>query len=192
MTDDSKFIGPEFTPPGDDERDAGGDREQRPPWLLPVALVGCGCLGLPILLIVVGVLGLGNTVRRFYRSTGSYQVYQLASETVTADNDVIAALGEPVETGWTSQVRERYDLDEPGTVCMQFGVTGSDRSGNVYAEAHRLEDVWELHQLVVSVDGMATSVAVIPLAAEAQPLCPDFELPEAQPDEILPNSGTEI
>lgn len=192
MADNPKFIGPEFTPPDDHESDAGSDRGRRPQWLLPLTLIGCGCLGLPILLIGLGVFGLGNTALRLYRSSGSYQVYQLASDSVATDNDVIAALGEPVETGWTSQVTESYDLDELGKVCMRFSVTGSDRNGDVYTEAHHIDGAWQLHQLMVSVDGMATSVAVIPLTVEAQPLCPDFGLPETKPEEILPDSGTEI
>lgn len=192
MSDDQNFTGPEFIPPEDGERSAGGDRPQRPQWVIPIALIGCGCIGLPLFLIVFGVLGLGNTLLRVYRSTGTHQVYQLASETVETDADVVAILGEPVEAGWASQSREAYEADEPGKVCMRFSVTGSDRSGSTYAEAQNIDGAWQLHQLIVNVSGETTPIAVMPLADEAQPLCPEFDAPDTEEEEILPDAGTEI
>ena len=189
---------PEFVPPEDVVR-GESDRSSRPRWLLPTVLIGCGCIGLPILLVVFGVLGVSNTLLRLYRSTGSYQVYQLAAETVETDDAVRAALGKPVETGWASRVTETYETSESGQVCMRFSVAGSDRSGSAYVEATSVEGAWQLHQLVVSVNGEPLPVTVDPLAAEEQPLCPDFDEPDAfdtpeddDVDEILPDAGTEI
>lgn len=196
MTDHANGPEPEFIPPdGASER----DRPARNRWVLPTLLIGCGCIGLPILLVVFGVLGVSNTLVRLYRSTGSYQVYQLAAETVETDDAVIAALGEPVETGWTSRVKETYETSESGQVCLRFSVTGSDRSGSAYVEATSTAGAWQLHQLVVSVNGESPPVAVEPLTAEAEPLCPDFDDPDSfdapeadEEEEVLPGAGTEI
>lgn len=198
MSNPNHDPGPEFIPP--DEQDIGGtgDRPPRHRWVLPAVLIGCGCIGLPILLVVFGVLGVSNTLLRLYRSTGSYQVYQLAAETLETDEAVVAALGEPVETGWTSRVQETYETSEAGQVCMRFSVTGSDRSGSAYVEATSTEGTWQLHQLMVRVNGEPSPVAVEPLTAEEQPLCPDFDDPDSfdappdEEDEILPDAGTEI
>jgi len=103
MSDPANSPEPEFIPPDDEAVVAGGDRSAQNQWILPTFLIGCGCVGLPFVLIVFGALGVGNTLLRLYRSTGSYQVYQLASETVETDPEVMAALGEPVEAGWASR-----------------------------------------------------------------------------------------
>jgi len=198
MSDPANSPEPEFIPPDDEAVVAGGDRSAQNQWILQTFLIGCGCVGLPFVLIVFGALGVGNTLLRLYRSTGSYQVYQLASETVETDPEVMAALGEPVEAGWASRTQETYETSESGQVCMRFSVAGGDRSGSAYVEANNRAGAWQLHQLVVSVNGETELVVVIPLDAEAQPLCPDFEAPDSfdapqdEEEEILPEAGTEI
>jgi len=198
MSDQPNPPGPEFIPPDDHAVAEGSDRPSPNRWLIPTLLIGCGCVGLPLLLIVFGVLGVGNTLLRLYRSTGSYQVYQLASETVETDPEVIAALGEPVEAGWASRTEETYETSESGQVCMRFSVAGGDRSGSAYVEANSREGAWQLHQLVVSVNGEPDPVAVVPLPAEEPSLCPDFDSPDSfetpaeEEEEILPDAGTEI
>jgi hypothetical protein len=149
---------------------------------------------------VFGLFGLGNTVRRVYQSTGTYQVYQIASEAVETSDEAIAALGDPVEAGWTSQSEEFYGANERGQVCMRFTVSGRDRSGSAYTEAQSVQGAWQLHQLILSVNGEPDPVAIVPLEAEAQPLCPDFDAPDPDPDEdtapereeTIPAPSTEI
>lgn len=199
MVEPSDDNGTQFVPPSDSEQAAQrqrGDRGKR--WILPVAALGCGCVGIPILLAAVGVLGVGTTVRRLVRSTGTYQVYQLASSELKADATVQDRLGHPIETGLTTQSREVYDADGTGKVCLRFRVVGNERSGSAYAEAQSAAGAWQIHQLALTVNGEADAVAIVPLSDNADPLCPDFDALESpqfeDPDEsdILPGTGTEI
>lgn len=184
MPEDSSFDAPGkppidagFTPP-DDEAASDGDRK----WIIPVVALGCGCVCLPLMVILSVLLGLGSSMQRLYKSTGSYQVYQLASTEIEASNVVGEALGRPVETGWTSHVQETYPADEAGQVCIRFNVTGEDRSGSAYAEAKNEQGTWQLYQLTVSVNGELEPLTLVPLPTERSPLCPDFDEPDSDSD----------
>ncbi|HEY9886882.1 MAG TPA: cytochrome c oxidase assembly factor Coa1 family protein [Candidatus Obscuribacterales bacterium] len=188
--DDADFIGTHETIPP-----AASDRDNGKKWAIALTLVGCGCVGLPLLLIALSISGIVSTAQRFYQSTGTYQVYQLASARVETDAAVISVLGQPVEAGWTSQSHEAYETGSDGIVCLRFAVNGGDRSGSAYAEARQQDGAWQLHQLLVAANGVPEPVAIVPLAAAAAPLCPDFEdespPPNAPEDGISP-PGTAI
>lgn len=207
MPENSSFDDRDFVPPGDEElipsatsdSPAVSGEENGKKWIIPVLALGCGCICLPLVMIVVGVLGLGNTARRLYQSTGTYQVYQLATQAVETDPAAIAALGGSVETGWTSRSTEVYGTNNIGKVCIRFNVIGADRSGSAYAEAENSEGSWQLHQLKLSVNGEVEPLTIVPLAATEQSLCPDFDTSEpdlegTDPDRDEPPSlpGTEI
>lgn len=196
--DDSDFVPPEtdFVPPEDDEDFVPPPRDLPPQdpsdntnqWVIPIVAVGCGCIGLPLLAIALGLFGIGNMARRLYQSTGTYQVYQLASEAVQTNATVIETLGSPVETGWTSKSREFYEANDTGKVCMRFNVTGDDSSGSAYAEAQNIAGAWQLHQLVVMVNGQPEPLTVVPLEPEETPLCPGFDDPDSDFDETPPEN----
>lgn len=200
--DDADFVPPledEFLPPSDTNPSPPAEPNNDRKWIIPVVALGCGCVCLPFIALILGLLGLGNTARRLYQSTGTYQVYQLASEAVETDARVIDVLGKPVEAGWTSKSQESYTTDDAGVVCMRFNVMGSDRSGSAYAEAQQQAGAWQLHQLTVGVNGRTEPLAIVPLGTEESPLCPDFDEPDSlepaptpEEEEVLPREGTEI
>lgn len=162
----------------------------RTPWLAIAGCVGCGCLGMPLLIVGLGIVGLGGTFWQMVRSSGSYQVYQLAAAEVETNAIVAEALGSPIEPGWISQTKEHYN-NESGYVCLRFGVTGANLSGSAYAEAQNIESTWQLHQLLLTVDGESEMVKLIPLSLDEEPLCPDFDDPDPEPIESEPDA-TEI
>ncbi|MGF1521726.1 MAG: cytochrome c oxidase assembly factor Coa1 family protein [Leptolyngbyaceae cyanobacterium] len=160
---------------------------KRKPWLAIAGCIGCGCIGIPILIVGLGIVGLGGTFWSMVRSTGSYQVYQLAAAEVETNAIVTEALGSPVEPGWVLQTREHHD-NETGHVCLRFPVTGADLSGSIYAEAQSSESTWQLHQLLLSVNGEAEIVELIPLTQDEESLCPDFDDPDSEPVESEPDA----
>ncbi|MGD1940649.1 MAG: cytochrome c oxidase assembly factor Coa1 family protein [Leptolyngbyaceae cyanobacterium] len=182
MSEESNFdapgkppIDPGFTPPEEDAVSDGGRK-----WIIPVVALGCGCVCLPLIVILSVLFGLGTSVQRLYKSTGSYQVYQLASTEIEASDEVAEVLGSPVETGWTSHVQESYPANEAGQVCIRFNVAGEDRNGSVYAEAQNEQGAWQLYQLTVSVNGEPEPLTLVPVPTERSPLCPEFD--ESEPD----------
>ena len=170
-------IDPGFTPL---EEDAASDGDRK--WIIPVVALGCGCVCLPLIVVLSVLFGLGSSVQRLYKSTGSYQVYQLASTEVESSDAVAEALGSPVETGWTSKVQETYPADGAGQVCIRFNVSGDDLRGSVYAEAQNEQGAWQLYQLSVAVNGEPETLTLLPLPTERSPLCPDFDEPEPEPN----------
>ncbi len=143
-----------------------------PAWL-PLAL-GCGCVGIPVLVVILGLSGITHTFLRLYRSTGSYQVYQVAAEQVKQAPAVRSTLGEPIEPGWVAKSSEHYDDTTEGQVCQQFKVTGQQRQGRVYVEAQRMQGTWQIHQLYVEVNDQPDPIILKPLDQGAKSLCPDF------------------
>jgi hypothetical protein len=206
MSENSNYDSGEFSPPEfPDELQTSAEMPSRPSanedgkkWVIPAVALGCGCVGLPFLLIVLGVFGLGGTARRLYRSTGTYQVYQLAADEVETNAEVREILGDSAEAGWTSQSTEAYE-DGVGTVCMRFNVVGDDRSGSVYAEAENTQGAWQLHQLMLAVNGETEIYPIIRLENAAEPLCPNFDaldsesdVPNPDVDDAPPTPSTEI
>jgi hypothetical protein len=196
----------EFLPPFEEDPVPLEDSSPPPPtdpgndkkWIVPVLALGCGCICAPLIAIALGLFGLGNTARRLYQSTGTYQVYQLASEEVETDAEVVDVLGSPVEAGWTTQSREAYE-NGTGIVCMRFNVIGGDRSGSAYAEAQQHGGAWKLYQISLLVNDPTAPVEIVLQPPEGQPLCPNFDDPDApaktpgpEDDEVLPGTGTEI
>ena len=199
--EDGEFLPPDFSdepqPPAEPTPPPRTNEDGRK-WVIPAVALGCGCIGVPFLLVIFGVFGLGNTARRLYQSTGTYQVYQLASAEVETDTQVRETLGDPIEAGWTSKSTEAYE-NGTGKVCMRFNVIGGDRSGSAYAEAEKAQGAWQLHQLTLVVNGETELIPIVPLETAAQPLCPNFDAPDSEfdtpdgdSDEALPVPGTEI
>ena len=181
MSEESNFDAPGkpptdagFTPPTEEDAASDGDKK----WIIPVVALGCGCVCLLLMVVLSVLFGLGSSVQRLYKSTGSYQVYQLASTEVETSDEVAEALGSLVETGWTSKVQESYPADGAGQVCIRFNVSGEDRRGSVYAEAQNEQGAWQLYQLSVAVNGEPEPLTLLPLPTERSPLCPDFDEPE--------------
>ena len=176
---------PEVPSPNDSDssvKSAIEKRAQPPKWFV---LAGCavgGCVVVPIVAVGLGMAGLGGAVWNLVRSTGSYQVYQLAAAEVETNAIAAELLGNPVEPGWVSQTQEHYD-NSSGQVCLRFDVFGADNSGSTYVEAQKVESAWQLHQLLLTVNREAALVKLVPLSPDAKSLCPDFDNPEPETTE---------
>ena len=161
-------------------------------WILPVSLACCGCAIVSIIALGLGVAGVGGAVWRLMRSTGTHQVYRLASAEVESNSTVSDLLGAPVEAGWVSQATERYGDPPGGRACIRFSVSGADQSGTAYAEGtnNTPEDTWKLHQLTVAINGKTEVVTVVPLPENQQSLCPDFDQPDSESELDTPEADS--
>ncbi|MGK7926422.1 MAG: cytochrome c oxidase assembly factor Coa1 family protein [Spirulina sp.] len=138
--------------------------------------LGCGgAIGLgmvSILWIILSVVsGIGSLFQEVWRSSGGHQTHQLATDTLRSHPEAIAELGEPISTGWASQISMIGEK-----TCLRFAVFGSKRSGSTYAEATKQNNAWYLHQLTIAVNGKKDPLVIVALPAEnPNPLCPNFD-----------------
>jgi hypothetical protein len=111
-------------------------------------MVPVGCLGF-ILLITGFALGLLTFIFSMLKTS---DVYRETIETVRTHPAARAELGDPIETGWF--VSGSIEVTGPsGHADVSVPLSGSKRSGKVYAVANKSAGRWEFSLLELEVDG---------------------------------------
>lgn len=126
---------------------AGGGAPQ------PAPKSGCGkiaCVGCSIL-TVVGVVAVFCLVFFVFRLIKSSDVYREASDRAMRDPRVIAALGEPITTGFWVGGNVKIDNNR-GTADFRFPISGPKGKAVVHAVAWRDEREWHYTTLRVRPD----------------------------------------
>ncbi|MFA9477042.1 cytochrome c oxidase assembly factor Coa1 family protein [Phycisphaerales bacterium AB-hyl4] len=77
--------------------------------------------------------------------------YQLTMERVERDPEVLAALGQPIESGWLVSGNINY-AGGGGEADLSFSIRGPQGRGTVYAVLERSAGQWQWGELVVNVD----------------------------------------
>jgi Cytochrome oxidase complex assembly protein 1 len=120
-------------------------------WLLPV-----GCL-LPIVAVggCVAVLVAG-----IFTALKSSDAYHLSLEAVRSDEQVIAAIGEPMEPSLlvTGNI---YVSTQGGHAEVSYGITGPKGEGTVYANGVKEDGEWKFRSLVVQVESTGEKIDVL-------------------------------
>lgn len=120
----------------------------------------CGVLT-AVFACVLGILGLTIGIIAFVFGTiRSSDVYQQALQTAQADPQVIAALGEPIETKWWLSGSVSINNDS-GTADLSIPLQGAHSSGTLYAAADLVGGTWEFYRLEVRVDGRSEPIYLL-------------------------------
>ena len=111
-----------------------------------IGLIGCGCLGLIIIGVVVGG-GIFYGVGKALKSNDPYRDSIAAVET---NSDAIAALGEPIEPGFIPSGNINVN-NGVGDVDFSIPVSGPKGSGTIHVKGTKASgsapwvyEVWEL------------------------------------------------
>lgn len=123
--------------------------ESRPSWLERnwMWVVGCGCLGL----IVLGLVLAGGLVFGVTRLLTSSPPYKDAVALAQADPRVVSALGEPIEAGLF--VKGSINTSgSSGDADLEIPLEGSKGSGVLYVTASREAGEWSLELALVEID----------------------------------------
>lgn len=69
--------------------------EQNWPWALPVGCLGVGCLGLMVVLVIIGAIGgsIFSFVSDGFKSSGPDKTYEMATERIKSDPVLIREIG---------------------------------------------------------------------------------------------------
>ncbi len=95
---------------------------------------------------------IGEIFYLIFSSFTSSPVYTEALQAARADSRVVLALGEPIQAGWlvTGSLEEQ---GISGDANLVIPISGSRKSGTLYAAARKGNGVWQFYTLAVRVDG---------------------------------------
>lgn len=110
-----------------------------------------GCIGTMVGLGVIVAFVVGILYVIFSDLTSS-PVYIEALKAAQADSRVVQALGDPIQPGWlvTGSLEEQ---GISGDASLVIPISGSRKSGRLYASARKGNGVWQFYTLAVQVDG---------------------------------------
>ncbi len=112
-------------------------------WLVPA-----GCLGLVLAAVAWGVF----IVLFVFAGMKTSGVYQDAVAALRASPEAVAALGEPIETGWW--LMGSIDVTGPsGRADIAFPVSGPEGSGRLYVVGTKSAGEWTLSRLELDAEG---------------------------------------
>ena len=112
-------------------------------WCVPVLAA------LLLALLAAFVFGIVALVFGAIRSSSPYQQ---AVSRAQSDSAVIAALGEPIRTGWFVQGNISTD-GASGSADLAIPLDGARTDGTLYVVAHKRAGEWRYETLAVNVDG---------------------------------------
>ncbi|HKB80063.1 MAG TPA: cytochrome c oxidase assembly factor Coa1 family protein [Thermoanaerobaculia bacterium] len=109
-------------------------------------LIGCSVAAVIVVVAIAGIVAL------FFAGIRRSDVYSGARDAARRDPRVIAALGEPIHTGWwvTGSVNIN---NEKGNADFHFPLIGSKERGRVHAIAELDEGKWRYTVLTVTPRG---------------------------------------
>jgi Cytochrome oxidase complex assembly protein 1 len=121
-------------------------------WVVPV-----GCLGL--LAALAAFAGLVLTIAM--GSVKATDAYREAVDRAKASPQVLAALGEPVKSGWF--VSGKVNVSGPsGDADLSIPLSGPKGKGTLYATARKQAGRWRYEVLEVEVEGRKDRIDLMP------------------------------
>lgn len=95
---------------------------------------------------------IGGIFYLIFRSFTSSPVYIQAVNAAKTDSRVVQALGDPIQFGWfiTGSLQEQ---GISGDANLIIPISGSRKSGTLYAAARRANGIWQFYTLAVRIDG---------------------------------------
>ena len=110
--------------------------------------------------VAIFVFAIFGTVSTAVRNSDAYQVGMAQAR---ANPQVVAALGEPIESGWMIQGSINVN-GQSGDVDVQIPISGPKGSGTLYVVGRRSAGRWQYSTMAVEVPGNAGRIDVRPRA----------------------------
>lgn len=140
-------------------------------WFVPT-----GCLTVLLLgaLILVGLIGLG--VKGVSGLMSGSEPVRHALTLAKANPEVLAAFGQPLETGMGFQGSLTTNNDS-GSADLSLPIKGPKGSGRLYVKGEREADRWTYHLIEIAVDGSERRIDLLGAPAQSVP-APKEAVPE--------------
>ncbi|MEM9679151.1 MAG: cytochrome c oxidase assembly factor Coa1 family protein [Bacteroidota bacterium] len=110
------------------------------PWVVPVG----GCL----ILIILGILGIGGLIFGVTSMIKNSAPYEYALEQAKQNEDVIYALGEPIETNGIMQGNLSFENDN-GEVDIRIPIKGPMGEADIIVVGEKYDGEWSYEKLYV-------------------------------------------
>jgi hypothetical protein len=128
------------------------------PWVLPVG----GCLTI----ILLFVFGVGAIIFGVSNAITNSTPYEYAVEQAANHPDVIAALGEGIETDGIMQGNISIQNTDGGQVDISIPLKGSKGEGSVAIKGEKIDGVWHYESLYVIIKETQESINLLEKALE--------------------------
>ena len=116
---------------------------------------GCGCLlFFGITALVIGIFAIILNIAK------DSEPYQDALAQARRNDQVIQALGEPIEPGWWI-TGSSETTPTSGFADFAFPISGPDNSGTLYVVALKSAGQWELQRVELEVEGQSTRIPLL-------------------------------
>jgi hypothetical protein len=123
------------------------------PWVLPVG----GCLTI----ILLFVFGVGAVIFGVSNAITSSAPYEYAVEQASHHPDVIAALGENIETDGIMQGNISLENSDGGRVDISIPIKGSKGKGSVAVKGEKVDGTWHYESLYVIIKETQESINLL-------------------------------
>jgi hypothetical protein len=123
------------------------------PWVLPVG----GCLTI----ILLFVFGVGAVIFGVSNAITSSAPYEYAVEQASHHPDVIAALGENIETDGIMQGNISLENSDGGRVDISIPIKGSKGKGSVTVKGEKVDGTWHYESLYVIIKETQESINLL-------------------------------
>jgi hypothetical protein len=115
--------------------------------------------GLAVWLAVIGtVSALVLSIPSILKNSEAYEMTMVA---IRADEQVRAALGDDISTGFWTGGSINVEAGGSGQASLSIPLKGSKANGTATSHAVRTAGIWDLRLLVVTVDGQAPPIVLV-------------------------------
>ena len=116
---------------------------------------GCGCLlFFGITALVIGIFAIVLNIAK------DSEPYQGALTQARSNEQVIEALGEPIEPGWWI-TGSAETTTTSGFADFAFPISGPENSGTLYVVALKSAGQWELQRVELEVEGQSSRIPLL-------------------------------
>lgn len=111
-------------------------------------LLGGGCLSI----IIIGVIAIAGIVYKVSDTITGSEPYVHAFSKATENEQVIAFLGEPIETNGMGNTSYSYKNGSK-TASLKIPIKGPNDEGIIIVEAEKINNEWAYNTLYIKIDG---------------------------------------
>ncbi|MCL4784112.1 MAG: hypothetical protein KJZ70_13845 [Bryobacterales bacterium] len=138
---------------------------------------GCALVAFVLLLVVGFVAALGFGVMSLVKSSGAYgEALNLARQ----NEEVRAALGEPIEEGWFVS-GSVHSTGPSAEASLAIPLSGPKGAGTLYVEGRKSAGIWRYSVLELEVKNTGRRIPLLRGAPRGEDLPPQVVLPSPEP-----------
>lgn len=124
-------------------------------------LLGGGCLSIIIVVVII----IAGAAYKIADAVKGSEPYAYAYSKAIENEEVIAALGEPIETNGLGNTKYNH-TNGSSTANLIIPIKGQNNEGNITVEAEKINDEWTYNLMYVTLSGETESINLLEIKSE--------------------------